>query len=176
MKYQNTVLYKISTRHLVNVKAKEYSQNGVGVEKTGGGSQSSLQRKLLSQSRLVNMFRKPFRRKSVPSSPVAGPRMSSRAESVPRTDAASDPVRRWRCLCSFVGLCACVIIACTNFPLKACHIVIIQVRLILCSFNIFTFQVGKKTRSYILLFYLYIPLNYRLFLSHKKYCTSHRTL
>ncbi|GLV31114.1 FER tyrosine kinase [Carabus blaptoides fortunei] len=50
----------------------------------GGGSQSSLNKR-----RLLNMIRKPFRRKSVPSSPVAGPRMSARAESAPRTEQAS---------------------------------------------------------------------------------------
>lgn len=44
-----------------------------------------------THQKLVNMFRKPFRRKSVPSSPVAPPRTKGRRDSAPRSE-GGDPV------------------------------------------------------------------------------------
>ncbi|CAG9765232.1 unnamed protein product [Ceutorhynchus assimilis] len=56
----------------------------------GNGSQSTLLN-LANPQRLVNMLRKPFRRRSAPSSPVAPPRTKGRRESAPRSE-GGDPV------------------------------------------------------------------------------------
>ncbi|KAJ8915238.1 hypothetical protein NQ315_015461, partial [Exocentrus adspersus] len=58
----------------------------------GDGSASALsKRSIFERQRLVNMLRKPFRRKSVPSSPVAPPRTKGRRDSAPRSE-GGDPV------------------------------------------------------------------------------------
>ncbi|CAH2006302.1 unnamed protein product, partial [Acanthoscelides obtectus] len=58
----------------------------------GDGSQSTLsKRSMFEPHRLVNMLRKPFRRKSAPSSPVAPPRTRLRKDSGARSEGA-DPV------------------------------------------------------------------------------------
>ncbi|KAF2892656.1 hypothetical protein ILUMI_13517 [Ignelater luminosus] len=57
----------------------------------GDGSQSSLIKRALGHQKIVNMFRKPFRRKSAPSSPVAPPRTKGRRDSASRSE-GSDPV------------------------------------------------------------------------------------
>ncbi|KAF5305505.1 hypothetical protein FQA39_LY01596 [Lamprigera yunnana] len=57
----------------------------------GDGSQSSLIKRALGRQKIVNLLKKPFRRKSEPPSPVVPPRTKGRRESTPRTD-VSDPV------------------------------------------------------------------------------------
>ncbi|KAJ3640839.1 hypothetical protein Zmor_027376 [Zophobas morio] len=54
------------------------------------GSSESTKRGFTHQ-KIVNMFRKPFRRKSVPSSPIAPPRTKGRRDSAPRSE-GGDPV------------------------------------------------------------------------------------
>lgn len=57
----------------------------------GDGPEPSLIKRALGHQKIVNLLKKPFRRKSEPSSPVAPPRTKGRRESTPHSD-GSDPV------------------------------------------------------------------------------------
>ncbi|XP_018578247.2 tyrosine-protein kinase Fer, partial [Anoplophora glabripennis] len=58
----------------------------------GNGSESALsKRSIFERQRIVNMLRKPFRRKSAPSSPIAPPRTKGRRDSAPRSE-GGEPV------------------------------------------------------------------------------------
>ncbi|KAK9688404.1 Protein tyrosine and serine/threonine kinase, partial [Popillia japonica] len=58
----------------------------------GDGSQSTLSHKrILDHHRIMNVLRKPFRRKSAPSSPIAPPRTKGRRDSATKSEGA-DPV------------------------------------------------------------------------------------
>ncbi|KAJ8961776.1 hypothetical protein NQ318_021377, partial [Aromia moschata] len=57
----------------------------------GNGSESTLsKRTMFERQRIFNMLRKPFRRKSAPSSPIAPPRTKGRRDSAPRSE-GGDP-------------------------------------------------------------------------------------